>query len=62
MAEFHSHQHDGFSQASCNLNKRIRLERVKCFSLDGRRLKVADIVILKRFLLVIVFLTIVFML
>ena len=61
MAEFLSHQHDGFSQASCNLNRGIRLERVKFFALDGRKPKVADFVVLISFLLRVVYLTIIFM-
>ena len=61
MAEFLSHQHDGFGQASHNLNRGFRLERVKFFALDGRRLKVADFIILISFLLRVVYLTVVFM-
>ena len=35
-AEFLSHQYDSFGQRSRNLNRGIRLERVKFFTLDGR--------------------------
>ena len=61
-AEFRSHQHDSFGQASRNLNRGVRLERVNFFALNGGGPKVADIVILVCCLLRVVNLLFVFML